>query len=543
MTATALAATGHRPAQAGAGRAVTRLAVRQVRRGAAVVFAVTVGMSTLVATTYTRTVGDGLDAAALAALARNPAVRTLFGEPAALDTAGGFTVWRTGTVLAVVLSVWGLLATTRVTRGEEAAGRWDLLLAGRSGPAAVLGRHLAVLATVAALTGAALAAALVAAGTPARGAVLHGAGLALVTTVAVAAAGLAAQVFPTRAAATGATLTFLGVGLLARMVGDGVTPLGWLRWLPPYGPLALTRPYQADRVSPLIVLALTTVVLCAGAFTLAVRRDVRDGLVAPAAGRPPRLRLLRSVESFAVRRMLRPLAGWSAGVGAYFLLIGALAVSLTEFLADNARFADLAAQAGFAGLGTVHGYVASLFALLAVPVGAFTAVRLAAFAAAETDGRLTLLHAGTLSRARLLAAEVATTTVGAAALVTVAGAATWLGAAVVDADLSLPAALAGTWNVLPVALLSLGSAVLALGRAPRGVAALGMLPSAGGFLLTVVADSTGAPAWVGRLSPYAHLADVPQTAPNWPATAVMVALAGTAVAVGTCGYRRRDVRA
>ncbi|MEU4773871.1 hypothetical protein [Micromonospora sp. NPDC023644] len=540
MTAAALTGAG-RTADTAAGPAVTGLAVRQVRRGALVVLAVTVGMSTLVAATYATTVGDGLDADALAALARNPAIRTLFGEPVALDTAGGFTVWRTGTILAVVLSVWGLLATTRVTRGEEAAGRWDLLLAGRLGPAAVLGRHLAVLAAAAALTGATLAVTLVAVGTPARGAALHAAGLALVATVAVAAAAFAGQVFPTRAAATGATLAFLGVGLLARMVGDGVASLGWLRWLPPYGPLALTRPYQDDRVSPLVVLALATVVLSAGALTLAGRRDVRDGLLSPAAGRPPRLRLLGSVESFAVRRMLRPLAGWSSGVGAYFLLVGVLTVSLTDFLADNPRFADLAAQAGFAGLGTVRGYAATLFALLAVPVGAFTAVRIAAFAAAETDGRLTLLHAGTVPRARLLIAEVGTTAVGAAVLVTVAGVATWLGAILVGADLPLRAAVAGTWNVLPVALLNLGAAVLVLGRAPHGVAVLGMVPAAGGFLLKVIADSTGAAGWMSWLSPYTHLAAVPQATPDWPATAVMIVLAGAAMAVGVTGYRRRDL--
>jgi type IV secretory pathway VirB2 component (pilin) len=37
----------------------------------------------------------------------------------------------------------------------------------------------------------------------------------------------------------------------------------------------------------------------------------------------------------------------------------------------NPRFADLAAQAGFAGLATVQGYAAALFALLAIPLGVF----------------------------------------------------------------------------------------------------------------------------------------------------------------------------
>ncbi|MFI6129540.1 hypothetical protein [Micromonospora sp. NPDC051141] len=503
---------------------------------------VTVGMSVLVAATYAGTIADGGGAQALAVLAGNPAIRTLFGEPVALDTVGGFTVWRTGVVLAVLLSVWGTLVTARVTRGEEEAGRWDLLLAGRVSQRVLLGRHLAVPTAAMILIGITLAVALTAVGTPARGAVVHATGLASAGLVAVAAAALAAQIFPTRSGATGATLAFLGVGLMARMVGDGVTVLGWLRWLPPYGPLALLRPYRDDRWSPLLVLVLTAVVLAVGALALAGRRDVRDGLLAPATGRSPRLRLLGSVETFAIRRLLRPLAGWSTGIGAYFLLIGALAESLTGFLADNPRFADLAAQAGFAGLGTVRGYAATLFALLAIPVGAFTAVRLAALAAAETSGRLTLLHAGPVTRARLLTAEILTTAAGAAVLVTVAATATWLGASLVDANLPLSAALAGAWNALPVALLSLAAATVALGRAPHGVVAWGVVPTAGGFLLTVVADSVDAPGWVGALSPYRHLAAVPQAVPDWPALAATGAVAVTAAMVGRHAYQRRDLR-
>ncbi|MGW0433597.1 hypothetical protein ACWDV4_13800 [Micromonospora sp. NPDC003197] len=143
-----------------AGRAVTRLAVRQIRRGALVVAGLAAGMSALVVTTYESTVGDALDAAALAALAENPAIRTLFGPPVALDDPGGFTVWRTGTVLAVLAAVWALLTATRTTRGEEEAGRWDLLLAGRLSTPMVVVRHLLVLVVALLTVGAATAAAL-----------------------------------------------------------------------------------------------------------------------------------------------------------------------------------------------------------------------------------------------------------------------------------------------------------------------------------------------------------------------------------------------
>jgi ABC-2 type transport system permease protein len=82
------------------------------------------------------------------------------------------------------------------------------------------------------------------------------------------------------------------------------------------------------------------------------------------------------VESFAVRGLLRPLAGWAAGGAASFLLVGLIATALTGFLAGNPQFAQAAGQAGFVGLASVQGYAATLFAVLAVPLGVFAATRI-----------------------------------------------------------------------------------------------------------------------------------------------------------------------
>ncbi len=533
---------GPAPSGAAAGRAVTALALRQTWRGALVVTGVVAGMSAVAVAAYASTVKDPADAAALGALAGNPAIRTLFGEPVALDEAGGFAVWRTGTALAVVLAVWGLLAATRITRGEEDAGRWDVLLAGRLPVRTVVARHVAVLVAASLAAGSAAFTGLVAAGAAVGGAAVHSAGLALCGVFFSAVGALAAQVFSTRASASGAAVALLGTTMLLRMVGDGLAALGWLRWLSPFGLMALTRPYDGNRVLPLLVLLAACVACAAGAVAVAGGRDIRGGYLRSSSGRAPRTGLLGSVHAFAVRRLVRPLAAWTTGVGAYYLLIGLLAVSMTDFLSDNPRFAELASQAGFTGLATIEGYTATLFALLAVPAGVFAAVRIAALAADEAGGRLTLLYAQPLARATLLTSEAAATLGGALVLTTTAGIAAWAGTAAVGAPLGLLSALSGAWNVLPIALLCLGCAVLALGWAPRVVTAVGSLPAVGGFLLKVVAEESGLPDWVSRLSPFAHLAAVPATAVNWPAAAVMTAAAALAAAVGAVGYRLRDLR-
>ena len=523
------------------GRDVTRLAIRQIRRGGLVVVALSGGMTALVAATFDQVMADPSAAGGLAALAGNPAIRTLFGEPVGLDTAGGFTVWRVGTVVAVLLGAWSILATTRITRGEEDSGRWDVLLAGRVPLGEAVLRHLVAVMIVPVAAGCAIAGVLLVAGTAPAGALVHGAGTSLLGLFFVAVAALTAQIFPVRSAATGTAVAVLGVGLLARMIGDGVTALSWLRWLSPFGLLALSGPFVRDRTLPLLLLLAAAAALLVTALAAARGRDVGGGLVAPAGGRPARLGLLGGVEAFAVRRVLRPLTGWAIGIGGYYLLIGLTTVSATDFLAGNPALADQAAAAGFAGLGSIAGFVATLFALLAVPVGGFTAVRMGAYVTAETDRRLTLLAAQPVSRARLLGAEIAVTAVAATGLVTLAALSAWAGVRAFDGDLAPTAALRGAWNTLPIVLLSLGAAGFATGWAPRRVGVIGALPATGGFLLLVIAESIAAPAWVRDLSPFAHLAPVPLTGVDWTASAVMAALAVVLSVAGAIGYRRRDL--
>lgn len=523
------------------GTALLDLATRQIRRGVVVVMAVAAGMSALVAAQYRTTFAGQLDGPALQALAANPAIRVLFGPPLALDDPGGFTVWRTGTPVAVLVGVWAVLAATRITRGEEDIGRWDLLLAGRTRTTDVLARHVVVLCVAVVLIGAAVAAALLAAGTTVVGAVLHGAGIAGFGLVFAAVAVLAAQVLPTRAAASGASVAVLAAALLARVVADGVDALSWLRWVTPFGVLAEVAPYAADRPAPLLVLGAAALLLAVAALVAARGRDIGSGLLIVPSNRRPRTRLLGSVTGFALRRAAGPVTGWGIGVGAYYLLIGALAVSITDFLTDNARFAELAAAAGFDGLGSVTGFAAAMFSLLAIPAGLYGAARISAAAAEETSRRAVLLFGLPISRARFAGTDLAVAAAGTLLLLGVAGVAAWAGTSTVGAPLGLGAALAGALNSAPIALLCIGAAMLALGWAPRAVLAIGALPAAGGFLLLVLAQSAGAPAWVVQLSPFAHLAAVPQTTPDWAGATGMCAIAVLLAGLGVLGYHRRDL--
>ncbi|QFU91835.1 polyketide antibiotic transporter [Amycolatopsis sp. YIM 10] len=517
------------------------LTLRQLRFGALTVIALAAGMSALVAGQYQTTFAGALDGGALQALAANPAIRTLFGPPLALDDPGGFTVWRTGTPIAVLVGVWAILTTTRLTRGDEDAGRWDLLLSGLITARGLLVRRLAVLAVVLLAAGAAVTAALIGTGTDPAGAVLHGAGVTAIGWVFAAVGGLGAQLLPARAPATGAAVAVLGAALLARMVSDGLDAATWVHWLSPFGLFAQLQPYAGNHPGPLLVLIPLAFLLAILAVALAGRRDLHSAPLTFDAHRRARTRLLRSVSGFALRRALRPWTGWVLGIGAYYLLIGLLTLSISRFMTDNRRFSELAAGAGFGGLGSPEGFAAAMFSLLAIPAGMYAAVRLGSFAEDESSRRAVLLFGLPLSRGRLLGAELVVVAGGTVVLSCAGGLAMWAGATAAGAALGLPGALAGALNIVPIALLSLGAAVLGLGWLPKATVALGAVPAVGGFFYQVIAQNAGATGWLLELSPFAHLAAVPDTAPDWAGTTGLLVLAIACTALGALGYTRRDL--
>ena len=373
------------------------------------------------------------------------------------------------------------------------------------------------------------------------GAVLFGAALAGTGMVGAALGVLAAQLLPDPRSASGLAVAVLLGGLLARMVADGVSALGWVSWLSPFGLLSRVAPFADDRLMPLLVLAGLAAAPAVAAVALASGRDVGGSRLAGPDRRTAHSRLLRSLPGLAVHRTRRPLLAWAVGLAAYFLLVGLLAASMTDFLRDNPVFARMAAQAGFAELGSVQGYVSALFSLLAVPLGAFAAGRIAATAADEAAGRLALLYALPVHRARWASTEAAAVALASVLLAGAAGLATWVGTSWVDAGLGLGDALGGALSVVPVALLCLGAALAASGWAPSVVLAVGVSPAAGGFLLLVLSDTFGWPAGVRWLSPFTHMNAVPAEAWNVGGALGMIAVAALLAVIGCRRCARRDL--
>jgi len=151
---------------------------------------------------------------------------------------------------AVLAAVWALLIAVRLTRGEEDAGRWELLLAGPTTRRRALAHVMAGLAAGLGALWAVTAIACVITGYNSHARFTATASLFLATAPAAAAAMFLAaglicgQLASTRRQATQLAAVVLGISYLIRMSADAVHGLGWLRWL---SPLGWVEELQADR--------------------------------------------------------------------------------------------------------------------------------------------------------------------------------------------------------------------------------------------------------------------------------------------------------
>jgi ABC-2 type transport system permease protein len=521
-------------------RASARLATRQIRRGALILTAGLAGMVVAMVSAYDAT---GLNAGGgLARLTSNPAIRAVYGVPFNLDVAGGFAVWRAGIYLGVIAATWALLTTTRLLRGEEEWGRWELVLSAPLPRRRLIAAHLAVIAAACAVLGAAIALAFIGAGQGAGGGLLFGAGLGLVALLFCAVGAVTSQLFDQRRQAAGVAGAALGASLMLRMLADGSTDLGGLRWLTPLGWLEELRAFAADRVLPLGLMAASAAALFAAAFVLAERRDLGAGVLRGDASARPRLRGLRGTLGFAARERLPGFVGWTAGVAAFAFVTGLITNAFTEAFATDADLQRAVTQAGFAEIVTVPGFVATMAGQLAVIFCAYAVVGLHVMWADEESERIHLVLALPVPRTRLLAAQGAASATAVLGSMLVAALALWLGVVAGGVDLAIADVLASIANTLPVVALFLALAVLAHGVRPQiGGATLGALVGAF-YVLSFLGPILDLPGWVMSLSPFDHLALVPIEPADWDGAAAMVAIAAAAALGGFAAYRVRDLR-
>ncbi|MHB9857067.1 ABC transporter permease subunit [Streptomyces sp. YIM S03343] len=471
--------------------------------------------------------------------------QAIFGPAHHLGTVAGYTAYHMTGMLGVMGGVWGLLASTRLLRGEEDAGRVELLLAGPTtrrrttlGMLAGLGVGLLVLWAM-------TAAALVVFGRSADPPFSVSAGMfgALATVAAtamfLAVGALCSQLAATRRQAAAVAATVFGIAYLLRSLAYSGTSLRWLHWVTPLGWVDELRPLTASRPLVLVPIVGSVVALAALTVALAGRRDLGASVLPAHDTAVARTRLLNSPLGLALRLGLRTSLGWIGGLAVGGLVLGMSTRTIDNIWADSDSGGVIQR---LAGAGGGDAYLGLLFLIVAVLVGLAAAGHVTATREEEAEGYLDHLLARPMARIPWLAGRF---TVAAAALAgagVATGLFTWLGATITGASVTITDLLAAGVNVVPVGVFVLGVGTLAHGLAPRFAGAVTYGVVAWSFLVEIVGAGLNASNWLLDLSVLHHIARAPAADVRWDSVAVLIALGFVAAAAGMAAFARRDLK-
>jgi ABC-2 type transport system permease protein len=481
-----------------------------------------------------------------AAYGSNKATSALFGPAPDLQTVAGFTVFKISMTLMILGAVWGLLTSTRLLRGEEESGRWELLLAGqitRRGAAvqalAGLGSGVVVLWALAAVI--TILVGLDSKVDIAAGPSLYFALAMVATAVMFLAVGvLTSQLGATRRQAASYAAVFLGLAYAVRMIADAGVGVHGLIWASPLGWVEELQPLTAPQPLALVPIVGFTAVLAIVAVYLAGRRDVGASVIADRATRPPHLRLLTGPTGLALRMVRPTVIGWWAAIAVSGLLYGLIAKSAGSTISGSSVH-KVFSKLGAPGTGA-DAVLGVCFLVLAVLVAFVGAGQLTAARSEEAGGRLDHVLVRPVFRTSWLGGRLV---VAFAVLVVSgvgAGVFAWLGAASQHAGVSFPRLLEAGVNLVPPAVAILGIGVLAFGIRPRMVSVV-VYTVLGWSLLIVIVGGIGAVGhWVLDTSVFHQMASSPAVSPHWEANGVMVAIGCAGAVIGGAAFRRRDLQ-
>jgi len=117
-------------------RALIHFGFRQTLKGAIIIGLVAAVMLALQGTAYQKAYATHKQQEQLAAsLANAPGLGFLYGDPANLHAGtAGYMVYRTLGFMGVIVAVWALMTVTKMLRGAEEDGRWEVVRAGVTTP-------------------------------------------------------------------------------------------------------------------------------------------------------------------------------------------------------------------------------------------------------------------------------------------------------------------------------------------------------------------------------------------------------------------------
>ena len=443
-----------------------------------------------------------------------------------------------GLYFLLLSALMSILLVVRHTRGDEQAGRAELIRANVVGLHAPLAAAVIVAVITNLVASFLVAGIMIGYGYDPGSSLLFGLSIGSIGLAFAGVAVFTAQLSEHSRAAAGMAGAVLGASFVIRGGGDMARMGGSaLSWFSPLGWGSQTAPFVLDRWWPLAMAIGFAVLFSALGFAFSARRDVGAGLLAVRSGRPGAHPSLRSPLLLAWRLQRSAILWWAGALAVSGLMFGAFSDAMTA-AGDIQTLVEVMGGAE----DIILGYLSFMALYMSFIVGIFAVTCIQSLRGEEADGRAAPLLSAPVSRWSWMGSSLAVSAIGVVVLQAVTGFATGLSAAVVTGrssfvvDVGL-AHLAHTPAVLVV--LTLGA--LLYGLFPRAVP-ITWLVVAYSMFAPIFGAVAEAPDIVFDISPFEHIGQVPLESLDLTALIVLLAIAATFAAIGMTGFRRRGIQ-
>jgi ABC-2 type transport system permease protein len=482
-----------------------------------------------------------------------PILQGMAGKVVNVGTLGGYLQYKYGVFFPLVVSLWSILALSGTLAGEAQRGSLEFVLAsGKSRRRVALEKlsgHIVMLgvAVVVAMGSIAIAGNAFARLPGDEITLLSAFGYAIwlgLLALAGGALAFALGPFVGRGAAAGIAGAVTFAGFIVNGYQEPVPALEpfanltWWGWT--HDHVALAGVYDWPSVAILLVVDVALLAIGVEAFS---RRDVGVTTALPTVSLPRPLLGLGGPLGRVVSHNFTTTVAWGLGIGFFGLALGGAAQDFMEQLRDAPAFIELLRtvfpNVDYASAG---GFLQLLFIDFGVVLaGLFAASIVSGWASDETSGRLEMVLATPLSRARWAISGGVGMLVSVAVFtaITIAGIA--IGVATTESAVATPAVGALVLALYAAALVGIGHAVGGwLGTRFAGTVVIVFVIVT--WFIALLGPLLDLPQFVQDLALTTHYGQPMVGTWDSVGIAASLVLAVGGIALGTWGFARRDLR-
>ena len=496
----------------------------------------------ITATAFTGLYKSDEERQAIAETMKNPAMTAMVGPGYGLDhyTEGPMMAHQMLLFTAIVVAIMSILLVTRHTRADEEEGRLELIRSLPVGRLSSLSATMIVLIVMNSLLAIIIGVGLYSlriGSMDLEGSLLYGVVLGTIGIFFSAVTAFFAQVSSNARGTIGLSFTVLGISYLIRAIGDVSNET--ISWFSPLGWGLKTEVYVNNYWWPIGLTILLSIILMILAYYLNTIRDVGAGIISSRPGRKHASRLLQSSLGLAFRIQRTSIITWAIGMLILGVSYGSVFGDLESFFSGNEIVSQMLTPVE--GLTLTEQFVSMLMSVISMISTVPALMFLFKLKGEEKQNRTEHLLTRAVSRYKLLGSYLFLSMVLGFVMLCLAVIGLWSAAANVMQDpISFSLLCKAAIVYLPAIWMMTGLGVFVIGVIPR-FSGFAWLYLGYSFFVVYLGELLQFPEWMGNLSPFGHVPQVPVEEINYVSITLLTCFSVFLMIIGFIGYRKRDI--